>query len=338
MRQTRLDSRPPSPAGPTASAGGRSSWDEAVHAIAASQHGLITRRQLTDAGLTVSAIRHRVARQRLHRIHPGVYAVGHRLLSVRGWWMAAVLSGGDGALLSHRAAAALWGLVDGTPAIVDVLVQRGVDGRSGVRTHRARTIREEDRALVDGIPCTSLARTLVDLAATAGPRTIDRALRRASDRRLFDRFAVEAILERGRPGTTVLRSALGVFAGDESTRRRLKSELEVRFIELLRRHGFVLPSTNVVIETPWSRWEVDTLWPAQRLVIELDGWRSHHDRESFRRDHRRATDLRAVGYDVTRLGWEQVVEQETATVDRLARFVPEVGASPAPERSLSRPR
>lgn len=305
--------------------------DEAIHAFAARQHGLVSRRQLRDAGFSASAVRHRVARRRLHRIYPGVFAVGHRLLSARGWWMAAVLAGGDGALLSHRAAAALWGLVDGSPAVVDVLTLRTTESRPGLRPHRAREILEEDRAVVDGIPCTSVARTLVDLAAGADERAVDRALRRAEDRRLFDRFALEGMLERARPGTAVLRSAMRVFAGDEAAHRRLKAELEVRFIELLRRHGFVLPDTNVVVRTPWRDWEVDTLWPAHRLVVELDGWWCHRDRESFRRDHRRATDLRAMGYDVTRLSWDQVVEHEAATVERLIRFLPRIGA-PAPSR------
>jgi len=246
--------------------------------------------------------------------------------------MAAVLAGGDGALLSHRAAAALWGLIDGYPSVTDVLVLRSITRQREVRPRRVRAILDEDRAVQDGIPCTSVARTLLDLATTVNQRTLDRALRRAEEAGLFDRFALEAILARSRPGTETLRTAIAVVAGDEATRRRLKSELELRFIELLRRNGFVLPSTNVVVETPWEEHEVDTLWPEQRIVIELDGWWTHADRKSFNRDHRLATDVRAAGYDVSRLSWEQVVDLEPQTVDRLMRFLPRLVDAEGPPR------
>lgn len=323
-----------SPAMPPAAApdypGHRSTWDESLAALAAKQHGVVSRAQLLECGLTPAAIRYRVKRARLHEIHPGVYAVGHRLLSPRGWWMAAVLYGGDGAVLSHRAAAALWGLIDGSPSMIDVFVLRTTARRRGARPRRVRAIPAEDRSVVDGIPCTSVARTLLDLASTASERAVDRALRRAEDLRIFDRFALERILERSRPGTPVLRTAMAVFAGDEQARRRMKRELELRFMELLRRHRFVLPSTNVMIETDWKDHEVDTLWPEERIVIELDGWWAHLDRESFRRDHARGADVRAMGFEVTRLSWDQVVDQEAATVERLARFLPRL---PSPSSS-----
>jgi very-short-patch-repair endonuclease/predicted transcriptional regulator of viral defense system len=310
----------PQPFGP------RSSWDERISDLATAQHGVVSRRQLLEAGLSAAAVRHRVERHRLHVIHRGVYGVGHALLSPKGWWMAAVLAGGPGAVLSHRAAAALWGLVESAPSVADVLVLRSADRRRRFRPHRVRSIPSGDREVVDGIPCTSVARTLVDLASDCDEREIDRALRRAQDLRLFDRFELEAMLARARPGTTVLRTAMLVFAGDEATRRLLKSELELRFLELLRRHDFVLPSTNVTITTRWRDYEVDTLWPDHRLVIELDGWWAHLDRESFRRDHQRATDVRATGYDVVRLTWDQVVVHGEQTVERLKKIVPERSA------------
>lgn len=314
------------PVAPPEYPGARFAWDESLAALAAKQHGVVSRAQLLACGLTPKAIRHRVKRARLHEIHPGVYAVGHRLLSPRGWWMAAVLYGGEDAVLSHRAAAALHGLIDGSPSRIDILVLRTVARRRGVRPRRVRSIPAEDRATVDRIPCTSVARTLLDLASEADERTVDRALRRAEDRRVFDRFELERILKRSRPGTLVLRTAMAVFAGDEQARRKMKHELELRFMELLRRHRFVLPSTNVIVVTPWKDHEVDTLWPDERIVIELDGWWTHRDRESFRRDHARSADLRATGYSETRLSWDQVVEQEAATVERLARFLPRLKA------------
>lgn len=307
------------PCGPTRA---RDSWDAAISTLAATQHGVVSRPQLRAIGLTAAAVRHRVSRRRLIEVHPGVFAVGHRLLSPRGWWMAAVLTCGAGALLSHRAAAALWGLIDHGPSTIDVIVLRSVVARSGVRPRRVRTVNAVDRAQVDGIACTSIARTLIDLATVVDERTLDRALRRAQDLRLFDRHAVDEVVGRSRAGSRRLREAVLVLAGDDATRRRLKSELELRFIEMLRRHGFVLPGTNVSIETPWGTWEVDTVWPVEHIVIELDGWWAHRDRESFRRDHRRATDIRGAGYDVSRLSWDQVVLHELETVERLARFLP----------------
>jgi very-short-patch-repair endonuclease len=236
--------------------------------------------------------------------------------------MAAVLASGEGALLSHRAAAALWGLIDGAPERIDVLTFRGVTHRSGIRARRVRPVPPEDRAACQGIPCTGVARTLVDLAGVVDARALDRAVRRAVDLGLFDRVAVEAACATGRPGTLALRAAVAVVAQDEVAGRRSKGELELRFLDLLRRHRFVLPSTNVKVPTPWGEYEIDAFWPAIRLAIELDGWSTHTDRETFRRDHRRAADVSAAGNRVVRLTWQQVVDRPDETVARLDRLVP----------------
>ena len=309
----------PSPAGEAVP---RDEWDAWIAALARGQHGIVARHQLVRAGITPAGIRHRLDRGRLHAIHPGVFAVGHLVLSPRGWWMAAVLAGGEGAVLSHRAAAALHGLIDQTPDLADVLVLRNRERRRGFRPRRVRTIPDEDRAQVDSIPCTSVARTLLDLALTMRERDLDRALRRAEELRSFDGFAIARVLRRGRPGTAALRQAVAVYARDEATMRRLRSELERHFLSLPRAHDFVLPATNVVVATPWGEHEVDTLWSAERIVVELDGWWAHQDRESFRRDHRLAMDVRAAGYDVSRLTWDQVVVSGPQTVQRLARILP----------------
>jgi hypothetical protein len=273
-------------------------------------------------GLTKSGVGHRVAQGRLLPIHAGIYAVGHRVVSARGWWMAAVLGGGPGALLCGRSAAALLGLVDGTPAITDVLVLRGASRLPHVRQHRVRAIGAQDRTTVDGIPCTAVARTLLDLARTESERTVDRAVRRAVELDLFDRFAVDEVLARGRKGTVLLRGALGMVAEDLGTGRLTKHELELRFLELLRRHAFVLPETNVLVATPRRDWEVDASWPALRLVVELDGWWTHRDREAFTRDHQRGADVRAAGFEVVRLCWDQVVDDEAGTIELLDLLVP----------------
>lgn len=308
-------------AGPATAPVARHEWDAWLAAVAAAQHGVVTRFQMIEAGITPAGIRHRLARGRLHQVYPGVYAVGHRILSRKGWWRAAVFAGGDGAVLSHRAAAVLHGLIPST-STVDVLVLSSRPVGHGYRPHRVRSIPPEERAVVDGIPCTSVARTMLDIAPLLRERDLDRALRRAEELRTFDGFAMQAVLGRGRRGTRALRTALAVFSRDEGTMRRLKSELERHFLELLRTHGFVLPATNVVVATPWGEHEVDTLWSDERIVIELDGWWTHLDREAFRRDHRLGMDLRAAHYDLSRLTWDQVVLQGPATVERLAHVLP----------------
>lgn len=243
--------------------------------------------------------------------------------------MAAVLSGGSGALLSHRAAAALWGLLSGVPWWIDVLTLRTPVGRAarpGVRGHRVRAIPDVDRAVVDGIPVTSVPRTLLDLSPECDGRMLDRMLRRSEELGLFDRFALAQVLDRPRPGVAKLRASVAMFADEADAGVRTKSELERRFLDLLSRNGFVMPSVNVVVQTPWASYEVDTLWPERRLVIEVDGWSAHRDREAFRRDHRRAADIPAAGFEMVRLDWEQVVEHPTETVARLDRLVPRVAA------------
>lgn len=298
----------------------------AIAELASRQHGVVSRMQLLDLGLTSSGVTRMLRSGRLHRLHPGVYAVGHRVLAPRGWWMAAVLSGGPGALLSHRSAAALRGLVDGMPSTVDVLVLRTGTRSPGVRPHRVRDIRPQDRSTVDGIPCTSLARTLLDLATVGTERTLDRALRKSLAAESYDDHAFREVLARRRKGTTALRLALAHIEGDAEAGVVTKSELELRFLELLRRHDFVRPATNVSLPTPRRTWEVDALWSAQRLVVELDGWWVHADRESFRRDRRRGIDVRLAGYEVIRLDWAIVVASERDTVLLLDGLIPRIGS------------
>ncbi|MGE4428188.1 MAG: type IV toxin-antitoxin system AbiEi family antitoxin domain-containing protein [Solirubrobacteraceae bacterium] len=300
----------------------RSDWDRIIVRIADDQHGVVARRQLIAAGLSGRAIEHRVAQGRLHPVYRGVYAVGRRQIPTPGRWMAAVLVGGDRAVLAGRSAAALWGLVDGGPYRPDIEVPSRRDPSPGVRATHARAWVPGDRATRNGIPCLSVARVLVDLAAIVSERQLDRMIRRAEDRRVFDRFAVEEVLSRRRPGTIALRAALAAIRDDIAAERHTKSELERRFLEMLERRKFAMPQTNVIVSTPWGDHEVDTLWPDPRIVIELDGWWTHGDRQAFRRDHRMGADLRAAGYELVRLDWDQVVVHEVDTIERLARFLP----------------
>lgn len=151
--------------------------ERAIPALAARQHGVVARKQLVALGLGRGAIAHRLAVGRLHRVHPGVYAVGHPLLAARGRWMAAVLACGRSALLSHRTAASLWGLMPTAAARTDVTTPaRSRGGPPGIRIHRVRSLHPEDGATVDGIPVTSVSRTLLDLAEVLSAGRLARAL------------------------------------------------------------------------------------------------------------------------------------------------------------------
>src|SRR5918995_5102756 len=137
----------------------------ALAQLAERQHGVVALPQLRELGLAPSAVRSRVTRGRLHRVHRGVYSVGHPVLSVRGRWMAAVLACGPGAALSHRSAAALWGIRPSARTAIDVTVPRHLRGRAHIDVHHANTVAAGDLTTVDRIPCTTVARTLLDLAA-----------------------------------------------------------------------------------------------------------------------------------------------------------------------------
>lgn len=231
--------------------------------------------------------------------------------------MAAILASGPDALLSHATAAALWGLIDGAPQRVDVLVRRTPTPMRGVRGHRVGAVAGDARTIRDGFPCTTPARTLIDLAAVVDSRSLDRAIRRAVDQRLFDLDALRSTIATARPGAAALRDAVDAVSRDACADVRTKSELERRFLTLLDGHGLPRPRTNVVVETRWAVYEVDALWRDRLLVVELDGWSTHRDRESFRRDHRRDADLAAAGYRVVRLDWSLVADHGPATAQRL---------------------
>ena len=177
--------------------------DRAIAEVAARQYGVVSLAQLRALGLSGSAVRGRVAAGRLRRLHRTAFAVGHAALRAEGFWIAAVLACGPGALLSHRSAAEHQGLVARRGrSVIDVTVPRTARNRPGVRVHESSTLTERDITVIAGIPCTSAARTLLDLAESADVRTIERALSEAERRRMFDLRAIEDVLGRavGRRG------------------------------------------------------------------------------------------------------------------------------------------
>lgn len=279
---------------------------------------------LIAAGVGAEAVKHRIRRGRLHVVHRGVYSVMHPdLLTQRGRWMA-VLAGGPGAVLSHRSAAALWGLVPPGSGPIDVTVPGRRRPRAGLRFHESH-LPPDEIGSHDGIPVTSVPRTLLDNAALLTPRRLERALKEAEVLRLADRLTLDDLLDRypGRAGSANVRAAL---EGRRAGASVAKSELEERFIELLDAAGLPRPEVNVTVALPGRRPEVDCLWRHQRLVVELDSRAFHGTVAAFEQDRERDRALHAGGWDVIRVTWRQLNEGRQALIADLDRLL---AAAPA---------
>ena len=281
-------------------------------ALATRQHAAISLAQLTALGFGARAVQKRASSGRLYRVHPGVYSmVPPELLTRRGRWMAAVLACGQGAVLSHRSAAALHELGAAGRSRIDVTVPMPYARRiKGVSVHRSRTLTVADTAVVDGIPCTTVARTLLDLGAVVGRRPLERALEQADVQEVLDYAVLIDQIERnhGTRGARRLRAVLADHhAGDAPT----ESELEERLLALCRASGLPLPERQVQI---WLRdgepaVRVDFVWRAQKLIVETDGGRYHRTRRAFESDRRKDQRLTLAGWRVLRITWRQLADE-----------------------------
>ncbi|MDP9134149.1 MAG: DUF559 domain-containing protein [Actinomycetota bacterium] len=269
-----------------------------IAALAQRQHGVVARRQLVALGLGSRAIDHRVQCGRLHPIHRGVYAVGHRVLSRHGRWMAAVLSAGPDAVLSHQSAAALWGLRTTARTRIDVTTPNTLRARRGLHPHCA-VLPQDEHTVHEGIPVTTPARTLLDLAGVLDRQGLDRVLNEAEVLRLP---GPAPLLERypRKRGTKNLRSLLPTSRRSTPTR----SELEDAFLAFLDDHRLPRPETNTVIEG----YEVDAVWREAKLIVELDGYATHGTRRGFERDRIRDRRLTTAGWRVVRITWQQLAQ------------------------------
>lgn len=306
----------------------RGPGDVTLAALADRQHGVVSLAQLRELGVSGRASRQRAANGRLHRIHQGVYAVGRRELTVRGRWMAAVLAYGPRALLGRRSAAALAEIVSWVPALVDVLVPgSSVRRRPGIRAYRTDTLAEEDATSIDGIPCTTVERTLLDLADVTDLRGLERALNQADAQRILDHSALTALLARspGRRGSRMLRKLLAEAAEPAFPR----SELEEMFFLLCRRAGVPRPLVNEPLLVDGTEMTVDFLWSDERLVVETDSRRWHSTREAFEEDRRRDQLLAVEGLRVVRFTWHQIVREPDRVTGVLASLLG-AGAAPGP--------
>jgi len=275
--------------------------------LAVAQNGVVTRGQLDGLGLNDQAIAKRVARGRLHRVHQGVYSLTPGVMTERGRFMAAVLACGPDAVLSHRSAAYLWGIVDGWEEPIDVTAPNR-RGRSpdGVAAHRDGSLQPIDKVKRHGIPCTSLARTLLDYAGVEPEWKLRKAVSEAEVLRLLDPRAVRSVLRRGRRRRGVARLRLVVDTLHPQT-GRTRSELERRFLALCERADLPEPEVNVWLDAPGGDpLQADFLWRDARLIIEADSRRFHETASAFERDPRRAQRLELAGWRVSRCTWSQV--------------------------------
>jgi hypothetical protein len=292
--------------------------DVEISRLAERQHGVVSLPQLLFLGLSARAVRDRVATGRLIRIHRAVYAVGHGRLTKRGHWMAAVLAYGPSAKLSHRSASALQGIRPDNRPKTDVTVpSRSARSRPGIDVHVSTTLTEADVTTIDGIPCTTLARTLLDLAEVVDRQGLERAIDQAEVLRIFDLRAVEEVLSRanGRQGAAALRDVLTRYAGPTLT----ETELEERFFALCREAGVPRPAVNVWITLDDGiAYKADFLWRAERLIVETDGWGSHGTRRAFEEDRRRDRRLSVAGWTVVRFTWRDVEREPAEVAETLA--------------------
>ncbi len=287
------------------------SIDRAIAALAARQCGVVASAQLRELGLNRQAIAYRLRVGRLHLVHRGVYAVGHRLLSREGKWMAAVLAAGPDAVLSHRSAAALWGLRQSAGGRVEVITARARRSREGIRLHQA-VLPADEVTVEHGIPVTTPSRTLLDLAAVVAPRQLERAFREAEYLRLADALAIDDLLARnpGRRGTAAVREILAERAIGLTVTR---SELEERFLAFVDDFDLPRPLVNALVETPdGGQVEADCVWRRERVIVELDGHASHATATGFERDRARDRRLQAAGWRVMRVTWRQLHDDPVA--------------------------
>jgi predicted transcriptional regulator of viral defense system len=278
-----------------------------VARLAARQHGALSRAQLRACGLGNATVARWIAAGRLHRVHPGVYAVGHTALDVGGRLFAALLYAGSGSALSHATAAWWWQLLDAQPTTIHV---SGVGRRRslpGVRMHRAGSL---DRVVHRGLAVTGVAQTLLDVGSTLPFEALRRALAEAEYRRLCDTTQLGILLRRGRRGSASLRQALEHHVPELA---RTLSVLEERFLALCERSGLPMPEVNPTVEGMM----VDALWREARLIVELDGHAAHGTSAAIERDRQRELALRSRGYTVLRYTWAQVTGDPGSVVSDL---------------------
>lgn len=298
--------------------------DQALSELADEQHGVFDLDQLRELGMSPRAVQSRAATGRLHRIHHTVYSlVPKTLLKREGLYMAAVLACGAGAVLSHRSAARLHGLRSSGYTRIEVTVpKRSARTHEGIRVHRSTTLTAADVTVVDNIPVTTVARTLLDLGDVVTQRQLERAFDQADILQALDGRALDDQLARNptRPGARAVRSVLANhYIGSTPT----ENDFEDAFLALTRSLGLPDPVPQLYIDPhdgdPPIR--VDFAWPANKIAVETDGHQTHGTRQAFEADRRRDQRLIAAGWTVIRTTWRQLTNRPDELRDTLVKLL-----------------
>ncbi len=288
--------------------------ERTIGAIAGAQDNIVTREQLIGAGVGRGAISYRARAGVIHRLHRCVYLVGHAPPTLAGRARAAVLACGGNSVLSHRSAAELWGLLSEHDGEVDVTVIGRNPGRHpGIHVHRMAELDPGELKDVRGIPLTSPARTICDVAGAGLSHEAEHALEQARVERLVTDRQLRQVIERAptRAGSALIRMLLDSENGAGYTRSKAERTMRA----LVRSAELPQPLVNVQLHG----FLVDFLWPSERLVVEVDGYEFHNDRAAFERDRRRDQILTAAGYRVIRVTWRQLRDEPVAVIARLAQ-------------------
>jgi very-short-patch-repair endonuclease len=267
-------------------------------------------------GFMESAIDRRLRTQQLHEVRNGVYSVGHRVLPRSGRWLAAVLASGPDAVLSHWSAAALWMIRPNSRSLIDVTTPHKSRSWHGIRRHH-KALPSDEVTVHEGIPVTTVPRTIFDLAATEDVDAVAAMLRESEHLNLWDRLSLPHLVDRypGRRGVRKVRLALQRITEEPSGRKR--SRLEERFAPFLRRHRLPLPRFNDWILLGAKRFQVDCHWVGSGQIVELDGWESHSSRSAFQDDRERDRRLKVAGYSITHITWNQLRDEPEAIASDL---------------------
>jgi Transcriptional regulator, AbiEi antitoxin len=282
--------------------------------LATRQHGVVATRQLARLGYTKSSVAKAAKAGRLHRVHRGVYVVGHRRLSWHGRCMAAVLASYP-SVASHLSAGWLWGLLQMQPGTVHLTSRSPRPGKRPFVVHRSDLL-VADRTSRDGIPVTSVARTILDLAIDSRLKTIGRYIERADDAKVFDLREMRALLDRsnGHRAAPKVRAALDAYRPE---RKFTRSGLERRFLELVREAGLPEPAMNVFV----GGFEIDAWWDDAQFGVELDVYETHGSRLSFEEDRVRDDELLLADLDTTRVTGPRLDREPAAVIDSLRRHL-----------------
>jgi Protein of unknown function (DUF559) len=312
--------------------------DAALGRLAAGQNGVFELCQMVELGLSASGVRSRASRAQLYLVYPRVYSlVPPSLLTREGWFMAAVLACGPGAVLSHRSASALEGLRRTERSGIDVTVP-GRSGRrhAGIDVHRSTTLRPEDVTRIKGIPCTTVARTILDVAEVIRPRQLEAVFEQADQEGVLDLRALNEQVARNptRPGASRVKKLIDEYEFGQGV---TWSELERDFKAMIAPAGIPMPLINhfIVLSDGDEAIRRDFYWPECRLVIETDGWRVHRTRAAVERDRRNDQRLTMAGYLVVRMTYRQIHREPArmvAIIMELMERRPRSGSRVSPER------